>query len=80
MADGCGQNIQGEGYQHAVFFEAEHLKKKEKKKIQNFFRIKRNGGGECGDVEEVGEKTYRIAFLEKRGKGHSNELGNMKSL
>ncbi|XP_046896608.1 protein mono-ADP-ribosyltransferase PARP14-like isoform X2 [Hypomesus transpacificus] len=66
MADGCGQNIQGEGYQHAVFFEAEHLKKKEKKKIQNFFRIKRNGGGECGDVEEVGEKTYRIAFLEKR--------------
>ncbi|XP_062305948.1 uncharacterized protein LOC134010096 [Osmerus eperlanus] len=66
MAEGCGQNIEGESYQHAVFFEVEHLHKKEKIKIQNFFRIRRNGGGECGEVEEVGEKTYRIAFLKKR--------------
>ncbi|XP_062305384.1 uncharacterized protein LOC134009755 [Osmerus eperlanus] len=66
MAERCGQNITDNWYQHAVFFEVKHLTNIDKERIKRYFNIRRNGGGECGEVEEVGEKTYRIAFLEKR--------------
>ncbi|XP_046896631.1 uncharacterized protein LOC124480971 isoform X3 [Hypomesus transpacificus] len=66
MAERCRQTITDNWYQHAVFFEVKHLTNIDKERIKRYFNIRRNGGGECGEVEEVGEKTYRIAFLEKK--------------
>lgn len=65
-AVGGGQDVGNDEYQHAVFFEANFLSKKDKERIRTHFQIKRNGGGECGQVEKVGEKTYRIAFMDQR--------------
>ncbi|KAI5624654.1 poly [ADP-ribose] polymerase 14-like [Silurus asotus] len=54
------------GYQHPVFFEANNLSDGDIKKIRNYFTIRRqSGGGECGEVEKVGDNTYKISFSEK---------------
>lgn len=54
---------------HPVFFEAEELADSEKEKIRRYFQKKRHsGGGDCGMIEKVGDKTYRICFKEKEGK------------
>lgn len=54
---------------HPVFFEAEELTDSEKEKIRRYFQKKRHsGGGDCGMIEKVGDKTYRICFEEKEGK------------
>lgn len=57
-----------EEYQHQIFFEAKELTDLEKNKIQRYFEIKRHtGGGDCGIVQKVGDKIYRICFKEKKG-------------
>lgn len=54
---------------HPVFFEAEELTDSEKEKIRRYFQKKRHsGGGDCGMIEKVRDKTYRICFKEKEGK------------
>ncbi|XP_076829248.1 uncharacterized protein LOC143475314 isoform X2 [Brachyhypopomus gauderio] len=53
-------------YKHVVFFEANNLTDGEMKKIRKYFQITRqSGGGECGEVEKLGENAYKIAFLEQ---------------
>ncbi|XP_072232558.1 uncharacterized protein [Leuresthes tenuis] len=55
-----------EEYQYPLFFEAEYLTDREKEKIRRHFQKKRDsGGGDCGFIEKVGGKTYRICFKEK---------------
>lgn len=56
-------------YQFAVLFEVKDLSDEEMRKIGKYFHIKRlSGGGECGEVEKVGNDTYKINFLEKEGR------------
>ncbi|XP_076737820.1 uncharacterized protein LOC143416476 [Maylandia zebra] len=56
---------------HPVFFEAEELTDSEKEKIRRYFQKKRHsGGGDCGMIEKVGDKTYRICFKEKEDQEH----------
>ncbi|XP_054863750.1 uncharacterized protein LOC111580214 isoform X2 [Amphiprion ocellaris] len=53
-------------YQHPLFFEAKQLRDDEKVKIRRHFQKRReSGGGDCGFVEKVRGKTYRICFKEK---------------
>ncbi|KAM4537581.1 uncharacterized protein PAE49_021870 [Odontesthes bonariensis] len=55
-----------EEYQYPMFFEAKDLTDREKEKIRRHFQKKRDsGGGDCGSIEKVGGKTYRICFKEK---------------
>ncbi|XP_042073071.1 uncharacterized protein LOC106632728 isoform X2 [Haplochromis burtoni] len=56
---------------HPVFFEAEELTDSEKEKIRRYFQKKRHsGGGDCGIIEKVGDKTYQICFKEKEDQEH----------
>ncbi|XP_008284620.1 poly [ADP-ribose] polymerase 14 [Stegastes partitus] len=51
---------------HSLFFEAKDLTSKEKEKIRRYFQIKReSGGGECGNIEKVGNNIYKISFKDK---------------
>ncbi|XP_017296327.1 protein mono-ADP-ribosyltransferase PARP14 [Kryptolebias marmoratus] len=49
-----------------VFFECPSLNEEQKKRVENYFRIKRkSGGGECSSVTEVEEKVYSVVFKER---------------
>lgn len=57
-----------EQYQYPVFFEANDLSERDRKKIRAYFQIKRqSGGGECGEVEKRTNNIYSIAFVKKEG-------------
>ncbi|XP_047458528.1 uncharacterized protein LOC125018563 [Mugil cephalus] len=56
-----------EEYQHQIFFEARELTEPEKNKIRRYFQKRRqSGGGDCGSVEKVEDKIYKICFKEKK--------------
>ncbi|XP_014012015.1 uncharacterized protein isoform X2 [Salmo salar] len=51
-------------YKYPVFFECQTLDTSQKEKIKKYFEIRRkSGGGDCGPVESVGDKVYKIAFI-----------------
>lgn len=57
-----------EGYAHTVFFQCSGLDGEQKKKIQNYFNIRRkSGGGDCGSVTEISGNLYSISFKEREG-------------
>ncbi|XP_071315254.1 protein mono-ADP-ribosyltransferase PARP14-like isoform X2 [Trachinotus anak] len=53
-------------YQYPVYFECPSLDGEQRKKIENYFHIRRkSGGGECGSVTKTDDKVYSIAFKER---------------
>ncbi|KAM9401107.1 uncharacterized protein ACWYII_030798 isoform 3-T3 [Salvelinus alpinus] len=51
-------------YKYPVFFECQTLDPALKEKIKKYFEIRRkSGGGDCGPVESVGDKVYKVAFI-----------------
>lgn len=66
-------HIMGDIYKYPVFFECSKLSAEQRKRIENYFHIRRkSGGGECGSVTHVNDKVYSVAFKERDGK--SSEL------
>lgn len=58
----------GDPYPYPVFFECPSLDGEQRKKIQNYFNIRRkSGGGDCGSVTNIKDKVYSIAFKEREG-------------
>lgn len=56
-------------YKYPLFFEAKDLEDKEKAKIRRHFQKRRDsGGGECGEIEKVGDKHYKVCFKDQEGK------------
>uniref|UniRef100_A0A672IFY6 Uncharacterized LOC115386165 n=1 Tax=Salarias fasciatus TaxID=181472 RepID=A0A672IFY6_SALFA len=57
----------GDIYRYPVYFNCgKVLSQEQKKRIENYFQIKRrSGGGECSPVEEVSENIYRIGFTRR---------------
>nr|XP_046236902.1 protein mono-ADP-ribosyltransferase PARP14-like [Scatophagus argus] len=52
--------------EYPLYFEAKDLTDTERGKIRRYFQKKRDsGGGDCGTIENVGGKTYKICFKEK---------------
>ena len=52
---------------YPVFFEVHNLDIHRKDRIEKYFQIRRrSGGGDCGQVEKVGDNIYKIAFLKDR--------------
>ncbi|XP_064787385.1 protein mono-ADP-ribosyltransferase PARP14-like [Oncorhynchus masou masou] len=55
-----------EVFKYPVFFECQTLVPSQKNMIKRYFGIKRkSGGGDCGPVESVGDKVYKIAFIDQ---------------
>ncbi|XP_030609406.1 protein mono-ADP-ribosyltransferase PARP14-like [Archocentrus centrarchus] len=53
-------------YPHPLFFEASDFTDKEKEKVRRYFQKRRDsGGGDCGKLEKVGGRVYKICFKEK---------------
>ncbi|XP_036843276.1 uncharacterized protein LOC110531554 isoform X4 [Oncorhynchus mykiss] len=53
-------------FKYPVFFECQTLDPPQKNMIKRYFGIKRkSGGGVCGPVESVGDKVYKIAFIDQ---------------
>ncbi|XP_031648904.1 uncharacterized protein LOC109906385 [Oncorhynchus kisutch] len=53
-------------FKYPVFFECQTLDPPQKHMIKRYFGIKRkSGGGDCGPVESVGDKVYKIAFIDQ---------------
>ncbi|KAK7910394.1 hypothetical protein WMY93_015078 [Mugilogobius chulae] len=51
---------------HPVFFDCEEIDDDQRKKIQNYFQIRRkSGGGEC-TVTNVSDQVYRVDFKDKQ--------------
>ncbi|XP_013883779.1 poly [ADP-ribose] polymerase 14 [Austrofundulus limnaeus] len=49
-----------------VFFQGPSLNEEQRRRIENYFQIRRkSGGGECSPVTEVEEKVYSIVFKER---------------
>lgn len=56
-------------FPNPLFFEAKYLTEGDREKIRRYFQKRRiSGGGDCGMIEKVGDKTYKICFKEKEGK------------
>lgn len=56
-------------YKHPVFFECPSLDEEQRKRIENYFHIRRkSGGGDCGSITNIHDKVYSIAFKEREGK------------
>ncbi|XP_069564028.1 protein mono-ADP-ribosyltransferase PARP14-like [Brachyistius frenatus] len=56
----------GDAHQYPVYFDGADLSAEVKKKIENYFQIRRkSGGGECGPVIKVKDKVYSVAFKEQ---------------
>ncbi|KAM8899687.1 uncharacterized protein AB9W97_010009 isoform 2-T2 [Spinachia spinachia] len=57
----------GDVHQHPVFFECRGPLGERGRAIQRYFSVRRkSGGGECGPLERLGERTYRVAFTDQR--------------
>jgi len=57
-----------ENDQHDVFFEGNNLSDVDVKQIRTYFSLKRkSGGGQC-EISKVGDNTYKISFMNKKGK------------
>ncbi|XP_055757380.1 uncharacterized protein LOC129835678 [Salvelinus fontinalis] len=55
-----------EVFKYPVFFECQTLDTSQKNKIKKYFEVRRkSGGGICGPVESVGDKVYKIAFIDQ---------------
>ncbi|XP_038831411.1 uncharacterized protein LOC120030154 isoform X2 [Salvelinus namaycush] len=55
-----------EVFKYPVFFECQTLDTSQKNKIKKYFEVRRkSGGGICGPVELVGDKVYKIAFIDQ---------------
>ncbi|XP_019898754.3 protein mono-ADP-ribosyltransferase PARP14-like isoform X2 [Esox lucius] len=53
-------------YKYPVFFECQTLDLFDKERIRKYFKIRRkSGGGDCGQVETVGDCVYKIAFKDQ---------------
>ncbi|TNN31913.1 hypothetical protein EYF80_057926 [Liparis tanakae] len=54
----------GDIYQHPVFFEyGGPLGKEQAERIETYFRVKqKSGGGDCGALERVIDRTHRVLF------------------
>jgi len=61
----------GDIYRHPVFFECGDggpIGKEQAKGIETYFRVKRkSGGGDCGALEMVIDRTYSVAFKYQQG-------------
>ncbi|KAM9827415.1 uncharacterized protein ACB057_017807 [Neosynchiropus ocellatus] len=55
-------------FKHHIYFESRCLRDVEKKRIINYFHVRRkSGGGECGDLQTVEENIYRLSFKYREG-------------
>ncbi|XP_029931740.1 uncharacterized protein LOC115376352 [Myripristis murdjan] len=53
-------------YKYPVYFECSSLDGEQKKRVENYFQIRRrSGGGECGPLRRATEKVYTVAFRDK---------------
>ncbi|KAM6960083.1 protein mono-ADP-ribosyltransferase PARP14-like isoform 2-T2 [Tautogolabrus adspersus] len=53
-------------YEFPVFFECVRVDGEQKKKIENYFKIRRrSGGGDCGPVTNISDNVYSIAFRDQ---------------
>ncbi|XP_070785885.1 protein mono-ADP-ribosyltransferase PARP14-like isoform X2 [Enoplosus armatus] len=53
-------------YRYPVFFECPSLDGEQRKRVENYFHIRRkSGGGDCGSLINMKEKVYSIAFKER---------------
>ncbi|XP_070849302.1 protein mono-ADP-ribosyltransferase PARP14-like [Chaetodon trifascialis] len=53
-------------YQYPIFFEWPSLDGEQRKRIENYFHIRRkSGGGECGSVTNIKDNIYRISFKDQ---------------
>ncbi|XP_044040522.1 protein mono-ADP-ribosyltransferase PARP14-like isoform X2 [Siniperca chuatsi] len=51
---------------YPVFFECPSLDGEQRKRIENYFQIRRkSGGGDCSAVTNINDKVYSIAFKER---------------
>lgn len=51
----------GDPHQYPVYFECPEMDSELKRRIENYFHIRRkSGGGECGAVTKVNDKVYMI--------------------
>ncbi|XP_070711001.1 protein mono-ADP-ribosyltransferase PARP14-like [Pempheris klunzingeri] len=56
-----------DAYQYPVFFECYSLTEEKRKRIENYFRIRRrSGGGDCGRLRRVRDQLCSIAFKHQR--------------
>lgn len=70
----CGVFRMTDSCQHPVYLECAALPAERRKKVEKYFHIRRlSGGGECSPLTEVGDKVYRIAFVEREGKRSENK-------
>lgn len=68
-------------YPHPLFFEARDLSKKEKGKIHLYFQKRRDsGGGDCNEIQKIGDNTYKICFRAKEGKQRQQQKKGKKSI
>lgn len=59
----------GDVYKYPVFFECRSLDTEQKKRVENYFQIRRrSGGGVCGPLGRVNDKVYKIAFTDQKGR------------
>lgn len=55
-------------YQYPVFFECPSLDGEQRKRIENYFHIRRkSAGGDCGSVTSVNDEVYSVAFKDRDG-------------
>ncbi|XP_071767024.2 protein mono-ADP-ribosyltransferase PARP14-like isoform X1 [Centroberyx gerrardi] len=54
-------------YKYPVFFECPSLDGEQKKRIENYFQVRRrSGGGECGPLRSVNDTVYTIFFRDQK--------------
>ncbi|KAM3590699.1 uncharacterized protein V6R79_014561 [Siganus canaliculatus] len=57
-------------YQYPLYFEASDLTDRERDRVRRHFQRKRvSGGGDCGPIERVGNRIYRVCFVEAEAQG-----------
>ncbi|XP_034412637.1 protein mono-ADP-ribosyltransferase PARP14-like [Cyclopterus lumpus] len=58
----------GDTYRHPIFFECLGvLGAHEQKRIERYFRVRRrSGGGDCGELRRVMDRTYCVAFTHRQ--------------
>ncbi|XP_054916199.1 protein mono-ADP-ribosyltransferase PARP14 isoform X2 [Poeciliopsis prolifica] len=54
-------------YPYPLYFEARYLTDREKDKVSRHFQKRRlSGGGDCGGIEKVEDKIYKVCFKEQQ--------------